>query len=118
MKQALLLFLLLFITVINVRSASDGGDRVPSASVILWPSAPNPTEDKCLIRFYIPESDPTASIRILNSDSTFNRDISLLGLTGINSAVLNVTDMKDGNYIYQLYYKGELRNSRVFTVKH
>ena len=117
MKTALLLFFLLFVSVASVRSASEG-DRQPLASVILWPSAPNPTEDKCLIRFYVPESDPTASIRILNSDSTFNRDISLLGLTGINSSVLNVTDMKDGNYIYQLYYKGELRSSRVFTVKH
>ncbi|MDB5283210.1 MAG: hypothetical protein JWO06_2285, partial [Bacteroidota bacterium] len=94
------------------------GDRQPNPLVILFPSAPNPTEGKCLIRFYIPESDPTASIRILNGDSTFNRDISLLGQTGINSAVLNVSDWKDGNYIYQLFYKGELRSSRSMVVKH
>src|ERR1019366_112402 len=106
MKPSLLLFFFLFTAVMAGHSASDG-DRQPFASVILWPCAPNPTEDKCLIRFYIPESDPTASIRILNSDSTFNRDISLLGLTGINSSVLYVSDMKAGNYIYQLYYKGE-----------
>jgi hypothetical protein len=114
-----LMFLFLFVVglVLFVKSAPEG-NRQPISSIIMYPAAPDPSEDKCLIRLYLPEGDPTAAIRILNSDSTLAKDISLSGYVGITSAVVQVSDMKSGTYIYQLYYKGELRNSRTLTIKH
>lgn len=94
------------------------GGRIPQESIIMFASAPNPAETKCQIRLYLPEGDPTAGIRILNMDSTLAKDISLIGISGINSEIIDVNDLKDGSYIYQLYYKGEMRSSKVMAVKH
>ncbi len=87
-------------------------------AIILFQSAPNPTVDKCLIRTYLPESDPNSSLRILNSDSTLLKEIPLNGEVGITSTPLNVTDWKAGTYFYQLFYKGETRSTLSFVVKH
>lgn len=87
-------------------------------AIIMFPSAPNPTADKCLIRTYLPDSDPNSSIRILDKDSTLIKEIPLAGQIGITSTPLNVADWKEGNYLYQLFYKGEARTTMSFIVKH
>ena len=87
-------------------------------AVILFPSAPNPTEDKCLIRTYLPENDPNSSLRILDKDSTLFKEIPLSGVVGITSTPINVSDWKAGVYFYQLFYKGETRSTLSLTVKH
>ena len=87
-------------------------------SIILFKSAPNPTEDKCLIRTYLPEVDPNSSIRILYRDSTLFKEIPLTGEVGISSTPINVSDWKAGTYLYQLFYKGEARSTYSFVVRH
>ena len=67
---------------------------------------------------YLPENDPFASIRILTADSTVVKEIPLGTEIGISSAPLNVSEMKEGNYLYQLFYKGEVRQTLGFVVKH
>ena len=87
-------------------------------AILMFPSAPNPTSDKCLIRTYLPDSDPNSSIRILDKDSTMIKEIPLAGQIGIGSTPLNVEDWKPGTYLYQLFYKGEARKTLPFVVKH
>lgn len=94
------------------------GNAAGYQAIILFQSAPNPTEDKCLIRTYLPESDPNSSIRILDKDSTLVKEIALAGEVGISSTPLNVSDWKAGTYLYQLFYKGEARSTLSFVVKH
>ena len=99
--------------------AGDGdGSTSTYGAIIMFPSAPNPTADKCLIRTYLPDSDPNSSIRILKSDSTLVKEIPLAGQVGISSTPLNVSDWKEGTYLYQLFYKGEARSTLPFVVKH
>jgi hypothetical protein len=97
--------------------AGDGG--VPAyGAIILFQGAPSPTPDKCLIRTYLPESDPNSSLRILRNDSTLFKEIPLAGLVGITSTPLDVSDWQAGTYLYQLFYKGETRSTLSFMVKH
>jgi hypothetical protein len=95
----------------------DGNTPIYGA-IILFQSAPNPTPDKCLIRTYLPESDPNSSLRILNRDSTLVKEIPLAGQIGISSTPIDVSDWKSGIYLYQLFYKGETRSTLSFSVKH
>jgi len=97
--------------------AGDGNANTYGA-IIMFPSAPNPTSDKCLIRTYLPDSDPNSSIRILDKDSTLVKEIPIAGEIGISSTPLNVSDWKEGTYLYQLFYKGETRSTKSFVVKH
>jgi hypothetical protein len=97
---------------------ADGGGGIFEA-VILFQNTPNPTADKTLIRTYLPDSDPAASIRILGTDSTtMVKEISIGGLVGISSTPLDVSDWKDGTYTYQLFYKGDVHGSHTLIVKH
>ena len=93
------------------------GDNIFQA-IILFPGAPSPTSDKCLIRTYLPDSDPNSSLRILDKDSTLVKEIPLAGQIGISSTPINVEDWKAGTYLYQLFYKGETRSTGSFIVKH
>jgi hypothetical protein len=93
------------------------GDNVYQA-IILFPGAPNPTADKCLIRAYLPDSDPNSSLRILRQDSTLIKEIPLSGEIGISSIPINVSDWANGTYLYQLFYKGEARKTLPLVVKH
>ena len=114
-------YILLFFAVAGSLYFAFGGDgNTPSTygAIILFPGAPNPTPDKCLIRTYLPESDPNSSLRILNSDSSLYKEIPLAGQVGITSTPLDVSDWKSGTYLYQLFYKGETRSTRSFAVKH
>ena len=95
-----------------------GDDRVPSSATLMYPAAPDPAEEKCLVRMYLPENDPNGSLRILNGDSTLVREISLNGVVGISSEVINVSGMQNGKYLFQLFYKGEAKITRPFAVKH
>jgi len=94
------------------------GNTATYGAIIIFPSTPNPTDDKCLIRTYLPESDPNSSIRILDKDSTLIKEISLNGEFGINSTPINVSGWRAGTYLYQLFYKGEARKTLSFEVKH
>lgn len=87
-------------------------------AIIMFPGAPNPTAGKCLIRTYLPDSDPNSSLRILDKDSTLIKEIPLAGEVGISSIPLNVSAWKDGTYLYQLFYKGEARATMPLVVKH
>jgi hypothetical protein len=94
------------------------GPQATFEAIIMFPSAPNPTSDKCLIRTYLPDNDPNASIRILYKDSTLFKEISLASVVGICSTPLNVTDWKADTFLYQLFYHGETKSTRSFVVKH
>ena len=111
------ILLFAFISNLPVVYAADG-PQAPFEAIIMFPSAPNPTSDKCLIRTYLPDSDPNASIRILHKDSTLYREISLSGSVGICSTPLIVTDWKADTFLYQLFYHGETKMTRSFVVKH
>jgi hypothetical protein len=115
-KQYTFLFLVL-IGGLSVAYGAEGGTPAYSA-IILYQGAPNPTPDKCLIRTYLPESDPNSSLRILNSDSSLFKEIPLAGQVGITSTPIDASDWKAGTYLYQLFYKGETRSTMSFTVKH
>ena len=106
-----------FIAGLSMVYGGDGNVQ-PYGAIILFQSAPNPTPDKCLIRTYLPESDPNSSLRILDKDSTLVKEIPLAGEVGITSTPLNVSDWKAGTYLYQLFYKGETRSTLSFSVKH
>ena len=114
------IYLLLIGTFLGTFSMLYAGNEntSPSTAMILFPGAPNPTSDKCLIRTYLPESDPNSSLRILNRDSTLVKEIPLSGEVGISSIPLNVSDWKAGTYLYQLFYKGEARSTLPLVVKH
>jgi len=116
-KISSLLFLYL-ITCLPVLRAGNGTTGPVDEVVILFPGAPSPTSDKCLIRFYLPESDPNSSIRILSKDSTLIKEINLNGEFGVNSLPINVSDWNAGIYLYQLFYKGEAKKTLSFEVKH
>ena len=96
----------------------------PGATIGIWPeivlfnAAPNPCDNESLIRVYFPRNDPSASIKIFNADSTLVKTIPLAAETGTGSAVINTTDLQNGNYTYQLYYEGENRYTKALTVKH
>ena len=98
--------------------AGNGTIQPTFEAIILFQSAPNPTTDKCLIRTYLPDNDPNASIRILYKDSTLFKEIPLSGDVGICSTPLYVTDWKADTYLYQLFYHGETRSTLSFVVKH
>ncbi len=114
------LFLLITCTFLSVCSVLRAGNETTGrvSSIILFPGAPNPATDRCLIRTYLPESDPNSSLRILNTDSTVVKEIPLSGEVGISSIPLNVSDWKAGKYLYQLFYKGEARSTLPLVVKH
>jgi hypothetical protein len=111
-----LLFLITFLSTFSAVFAGPG-DNV-SQAIILFPGAPNPTPDKCLIRTYLPETDPNASLRILSKDSTVIKEIPLGTEVGISSTPINVSDWANGTYLYQLFYKGEARKTLPLVVKH
>ena len=110
----LLLFCAFSVTILTYAGNGEGGYD----AIIMYPSAPNPTIGKCLIRTYLPESDPNSSIRILDKDSTMIKEIPLAGEVGISSTPINVSDWKAGTYLYQLFYKGEARKTLSFVVTH
>jgi hypothetical protein len=118
MKGKIVLLILILTAAAYVNGYSQTEKPQPYGSITIFPSAPNPCSDKCLIRTYLPENDPFASVRILTADSSLVKEISLATETGISSAPLNVAEMKDGNYLYQLFYKGEVRQTAGFVVKH
>jgi hypothetical protein len=121
LKQKLMLhriFLLLFCAFSATFLTYAGNGETTYEAIIMFPSAPNPTSDKCLIRTYLPDSDPNSSIRILDKDSTMIKEIPLAGQIGISSTPINVEDWKAGTYLYQLFYKGEARKTLSFVVKH
>ena len=107
-KVLVLLFVFLFSANSSIFS-SPGKDTKLNMNVVLFQGAPNPCNNKCLIRAYLPENDPYSSIRILNADSSLVREISMATETGISSAAFDVSDLQNGNYIYQLFYRGETR---------
>jgi|GEM_PF-3554862 hypothetical protein len=111
------IFLLLFCAFSGTFLTYAGSENTYEA-IIMFPSAPNPTSGKCLIRTYLPDSDPNSSIRILDKDSTMMKEIPLAGEAGISSTPLNVADWKAGTYLYQLFYKGEARKTLSFVVTH
>jgi len=112
------IFLLLFSAISGTFLTYGGNGDNTYEAIIMFPSAPNPTSDKCLIRTYLPDSDPNSSIRILDKDSTMIKEIPLAGEAGISSTPINVADWKAGTYLYQLFYKGEARKTLSFVVKH
>jgi hypothetical protein len=120
--QAMLprIYLLVFCAFLAAFCAAQvgAGETNIYGAIIMFPSAPNPTTDKCLIRTYLPDSDPNSSIRILDKDSTMIKEIPLAGQVGISSTPINVEDWKAGTYLYQLFYKGEARSTKSFVVKH
>lgn len=118
MKGKVVLVTLILSAVLYMNGFSQSEKAQPYGSITMFPSAPNPCSDKCLIRTYLPENDPFASIRILTADSTVVKEIPLGTEIGISSAPLNVSEMKEGNYLYQLFYKGEVRQTLGFVVKH
>ncbi|HWB62944.1 MAG TPA: hypothetical protein VG603_05480 [Chitinophagales bacterium] len=119
MKNKLMLVALLLVIGISFSFGQSAPDKKPAYdSIILFPCGPNPADTKCLIRTYLPENDPFSSIRILGSDSTLVTEISLAKETGISSVPLNVSDWKEGSYYYQLFYKGETRQTLPLKVKH
>lgn len=116
MKGRILTLILVLSAALNPRAFGKGNP--PYEAIIIYPSAPNPCSDKCLIRFYIPENDPYASIRILSAgDSTLIKELPLASDVGIGSEPVNCSDLKPGNYLYQFFYKGETRKTLSFTVK-
>ena len=107
-----------FFSSMSLIYAGNGTTQPTFEAIILFQSAPNPTTDKCLIRTYLPDNDPNASIRILYKDSTLFKEIPLSGEVGICSTPLYVTDWKPDTYLYQLFYHGETRSTLSFVVKH
>jgi hypothetical protein len=112
--------LLFFAFMSSLAEVYAGGNDTPAIfeAIIMFPSAPNPTSEKCLIRTYLPDNDPNASIRILYKDSTLFKEISLAGTVGICSTPLIVSDWKADTFLYQLFYHGETKMTRSFVVKH
>ena len=102
----------------TISVAYAGTGETTFQAIILFPGAPSPTADKCLIRTYLPDSDPNSSLRILSKDSTVIKEIPLGGEVGISSTPINVSDWPNGTYLYQLFYKGEARKTLSFVVKH
>ena len=117
-RKSYFLFFFCFVAGLTMLKAGNGTTGPTMENIILFPGAPSPTTDKCLIRTYLPESDPNASLRILNKDSTLFKEISLNGEFGVNSTPINVSDWQAGVYLYQLFYKGEARKTLSFEVKH
>ena len=75
-------------------------------NAILFPATPNPADDHCLIRMYLPDSDPKAELRLLNTQNATVKTIDISNLKGIQSAVVPLSDVPRGKYICQLVYKG------------
>ena len=120
--MGLKIYILLFWGLLVSLPTAYGGNDTPTPgifeAIIMYPSAPNPTGDKCLIRTYLPDNDPNASIRILYKDSTLYKEIPLSTAVGICSTPLIVTDWKPDTYLYQLFYHGETKSTKSFVVKH
>ena len=77
-----------------------------SQSAILFPATPNPADDHCLVRMYLPDADSKTELRLINMQDAVVKAIDLSGLKGIQSAVVVLSDMPKGKYVCQLVYKG------------
>jgi outer membrane protein OmpA-like peptidoglycan-associated protein len=82
-------------------------------NAILFPATPNPADDHCLVRMYLPDSDPKAELRLLNKDNTVVKSIDLSDLKGIQSTTIILSDIARGKYVCQLVYKGIVTQSIV-----
>ena len=56
---------------------ANGNDKIPLQTVSLFNATPDPTDGKFLIRAYLPDNDPGASIRILDQDNNVVKEFSL-----------------------------------------
>lgn len=67
-----LVFALLFLAVAGAYS-KQGGEVQLNQAIILFHGAPSPTDNKVLIRMYLPENDPSSTLRILDKDGPFGK---------------------------------------------
>ena len=81
------------------------------SSVILFPPTPNPAEEKCLVRMYLPESDEKAELRLISKTDSLVKSIPLTNIRGIQSAVVGLSELPKGAYTCQLFYKGIIAQS-------
>jgi outer membrane protein OmpA-like peptidoglycan-associated protein len=86
-----------------------------SMGALLFPPTPNPADDKCLVRMYLPEADDKAELRILNKADSIVRIVDLSQVKGIQSSVVVLSDLPKGKYVCQLFYKGLIGQSIIIN---
>ena len=87
-----------------------------TSNTILFPPTPNPADDRCLIRMYLPDPDERAELRILDKNDSLLRTIGLEHIKGVQSTVVMLSDLPKGTLTCQLFYRGII--SQNITIDH
>ena len=91
-----------------------GGIKAQSTqNLLMFSATPNPADDKCLVRVYLPVADENAELRLLNKKDSLVQTVPIKGGVGIQSGVLNLSILPIGTYTCQLYYQGKISQSNL-----
>ena len=81
--------------------------------LLMFSATPNPADDKCLVRVYLPVEDKNAEFRIIDKGDSLVQVIPIAGGVGIQSGVINLSVLPIGTYTCQLYYQGRISQSNL-----